>query len=191
MKTLEPRALRFTRDDYYRMAAAGVLDGHRVELMRGEVVEMSPQDPLHAGAVTMAYEALRRAFKKGFAIRMQMPLVLGRDSVPEPDVAVVRGTARDQSRGHPKSAVLVLEVSLTSLDYDRATKGRLYAEAGIAEYWIVNLADGVVEVYRNPRREEGRARRFGYSSMDRVSPGRSIAPLAAPRARVKAEDLVP
>ncbi len=191
VKTLEPRALRWSRDDYYRMAAASLFDGRRVELIQGEVVEMSPQDSLHSAAVAMADEVLRLAFKRGFVIRVQMPLVLGINSDPEPDIAVVRGNARDQARAHPTTAALVVELARTSLEYDRDTKGRLYAEAGVPEYWIVNLIEGVVEVHRGPRRETRGARRYAYSSVERVPPGKTVAPLAAPRARLKVVDLIP
>jgi len=185
-----PTRLRWTRKEYYEVAAAGLFDGRRVELIRGEIVEMSPQRSPHAGAIAMADELLRRVFKKGFVIRVQMPLEIGKDSDPEPDLAVVRGTAREQARAHPSTAELVIEVAESSLDYDRTTKGSLYAEARIPEYWIVNLIDGVVEVYRNPIRE-ARGVRFSYSSMERVPIGKTIVPLAAPRARVKVRDLIP
>ncbi len=173
------------------MAAAGLFDGRRVELIRGDVVEMSPQESLHSTAVTLAYEALRKAFRKGFVIRVQMPLAPGKDSNPEPDVAVVRGNVRTYARAHPTTAELVIEVAQSSLNYDRSTKGSLYAEAGIPEYWIVNLVDGIVEVHRNPGREARGARRSAYSSLERVRTGKTISPLAASRSRVRVADLIP
>ena len=190
-KITEPAPLRWTRQEYWDMASAGLFRGRRVERIRGDVVKMSPQETLHATAVTMAYELLRRAFKKGFVIRVQMPLESGRDSDPEPDVAVVRGDVRTYARAHPTTADLVIEVAQSSLNYDRSTKGSLYAEAGIPEHWIVNLVEGIVEVYRNPGREARGARRFAYSSMERVPPGKTIAPLAAPRCRMRVADLIP
>jgi Uma2 family endonuclease len=139
-------AIRTTREAYVRMVEAGVFEDRRVELVDGVVYEMTPQLSPHASTVMQVQEILREAFSPGFSVRCQMPLDLGAASMPEPDLAVVRGTARDFYAAHPTGAALVVEVADTSQHHDRRRKGRDYAEAGIEDYWIVNLARDVVEV---------------------------------------------
>ncbi|HET6303908.1 MAG TPA: Uma2 family endonuclease [Myxococcota bacterium] len=150
---------RMTVDRYLGLVEAGVLseDG-RVELLEGVVVAMTPSNPPHAAVVTMATRALLRAVGERASVRTQCTLVLGRFSAPEPDVAVVPGSDRDYLSGHPRTALLVVEVADTSLQQDRITKAAIYAAAGIPEYWIVNLREGVVEVMRDPDREHARYR---------------------------------
>jgi len=145
--------IRYTADEYFRLAANGALDPNdRVELLEGVIVAMAPQDPRHASATTLAHEALREAVGKRALVRVQLPLMLGSHSVPEPDVAVVPGTAADYFDAHPVMAVLVVEVAVTSLAQDRLTKTRMYAAAGIPEYWIINVHEEWVEVFRQPDR---------------------------------------
>ncbi len=110
------------------------------------------------------------------------------DSEPEPDLAVLRGSPRDWLADHPSTAALVVEIAETSLRFDRVVKGRVYAAAGIADYWIVNLRDRVVEVYREPIRGTRRAR---YASAHLAHPGETLTPLAAPDARIAVDELLP
>ena len=124
--------------------------------------------------------ALRRAIGTRATLRTHLPLVLGRWSAPEPDVAVVEGTERDYDTAHPDTALLVVEISDTSLAQDRLTKSRLYAAAGIAEYWIVNLRARCLEVHWEPdskRRIYGAARTLGADEEVELSalPGASVA----------------
>jgi Uma2 family endonuclease len=105
-------------------------------------------------------------------------------SEPEPDLAVVRGSARDYVDQHPTSAALVVEVSDTSLDYDRTRKARVYAQAGIAEYWVVNIVAGVLEVHRDPGES-------GYRSVLTLRSGEAVAPLAGDGTPVAVADLLP
>lgn len=125
---------RWTRDEYERMIDAGILGpDDRVELVGGEILEMSPERSPHAAAIDLGAETLRRAFGAGFTVRTQHPLALGADSEPEPDLAVVPGTPRDYAAAHPTSALLVVEVADTSLAYHRSTKAKLYANASITD----------------------------------------------------------
>src|SRR5687767_2263779 len=126
MTVAEPTIRRFSRDEYHRMADTGFFDGQRVELIDGEVIQMPAQKDQHAFAVRLGDDALRRAFKTGCVILVQMPLDLGDLSEPEPDLAVVRGSLRAVST-HPQSAELVVEVSDTTLVYDQRVKASLYA----------------------------------------------------------------
>lgn len=171
---------------------AGVFPpGERVELVDGEVLAKSAQGSAHATAVRLTEDALRVAFGAGHDIRVQMPLALDPSSGPEPDVTVVPGSPRDYRDAHPSSALLVVEVADTTLVYDREQKGSLYARAGVAEYWLVNLLDRRLEVYRDPTPlPEGRYG-WGYRTARSYTAGDLISPLAAPQARVNVADLLP
>lgn len=153
---------RWTRQEYDRMVDAGVLtENDRVELIGGEILTVTPQKSPHATAASLANEALRRVLAPNMHVRMQLPLVMGEDSEPEPDIAVVAGSIRDYRDAHPQSALLIVEIADSTLAFDRHVKGSLYARGGVAEYWIINLVDSVVEVYRAP--EEDSSARFGWS----------------------------
>ena len=174
---------RFTREEYQRMGAAGLLPT-RVELIQGAIYDMSPQSSVHAALVRLAEEALRSAFGAGFDVRAQMPLALGNDSEPEPDVAVVPGSPRDYLDEHPRTALLVVEVADSSLLHDRKHKLPLYARAGIPEVWLLVPSRQPVEAHRDPTPE-------GYRSRTVLGRGDVIAPLSRPEARVAVADLLP
>ena len=128
------------RTDYERLVSAGILGpGDRVELLEGEIIEISPEKSRHAAAVDLALDALRRRLGASHTIRVQHPLAVSETSEPKPDLAVVPGTPRDYVDRHPSSADLLVEVS-DSLEYDRTRKAGVYAGAAIPEYWIVNLS---------------------------------------------------
>ena len=146
------RLHRWSRRDYHALADAGFLseDDH-VELIDGHIVHMSPQDTLHAVAVRLTRRVLQRIFSEEmYMVDAQLPLALGPHSEPEPDVCVVEGTPRDFVERHPTSAVIVVEVADTSLEFDRTQKKTLYARHSLPEYWILNVPDRQLEVYRNP-----------------------------------------
>ncbi|MCZ6792982.1 MAG: Uma2 family endonuclease [Planctomycetota bacterium] len=193
MTVAEPRAIRWTRAEYTKMAELGLFQDRRVELIRGEVIERTPHDALHAAGIGLADVAVREAFKEGFVVRVQLPLSLGLDSDPEPDVAVVRGTHRDHRDAHPTTAVLVIEVAATSLAHDRTTKASLYAEAGLADYWIVNLTERRLEVHRDPAgapdREHGHG--YGYRNSTILSPDEPVSPLALPGVTLRVSEFFP
>jgi len=115
---------------------------------------------------------------------VQLPLALGPYSEPEPDVAVVEGTIDDYVEAHPSTAVLVVEVADASLQFDRTRKAALYARAGIPDYWIVNLLDGVLEVHRQPEGDAYRER-LVLPSQERVRP------LARPEVEIAVAELLP
>jgi Uma2 family endonuclease len=188
----EPRTRRWTRAEYDRLITLGVLDEDEpIELLAGEMVVREPQAGPHATAVQLVQLALQRAFGKGWTVRSQLPIALDAESEPEPDDCVVPGTPRDYRAGHPTRPVLVVEVAGESLLLDRARKGSLYAHAGIADYWILNLRDAVLEVYRQPVRSARSHHGWRYSRVTRWGRGAVVSPLAAPRARVRVADLLP
>ena len=182
-----PRPWRLTHEEYHRLGESGFFRGKRVQLIRGEVVEMSPMGGRHAMGISLAAQALGAVFAAGYVLRVQLPLkFLG--SEPEPDAAVVPGQIRDYL-DHPSSALLVVEVADATLDYDLSVKAELYAEAGILDYWVVDLDARVLHVPRAPRPVAAGGHR--YYDVRRLSDADSIAPLAAPHALVKVADLLP
>jgi Uma2 family endonuclease len=191
MQAVEPRTFRWTREEFYRLLGWGCFDGRRVELLDGEIMEMAAQTNLHLAALTLVADALRPAFGPGYWVRVQGTLDLSPHSVPDPDVAVVEGDPRRPSPDNPTFALLIVEVSNTTLDYDRGRKLDVYAAASIADYWIVNLVDGHLEVYRNPAPDPARSLGFGYAAAATLKPGATVAPLAAPQAVIAVADLFP
>jgi Uma2 family endonuclease len=190
MSEVAIRTRRWTRREYGRLIDLGMLaEDHPIELLQGRLIVAEPQSSLHATAVDLAGEMLCRAFGSGWRVRVQLPLGLGPDSEPEPDVAVVRGEARDFLAEHPSTAALVLEVADASLRLDRRVKARVYARAGITDYWIVNLVDRVVEVCRDPVSAGRPGSR--YRDVTRMAAGERIAPLAEPFVSIAVADLLP
>lgn len=173
---VRPTRRLFTVVDYHRMADAGILtEDDRVELLDGEIVEMTPIGPRHASCVTQ----LLRMFIEGLAGRAivtpQNPAVLDDLSEPQPDVCLARPHADLYSTAHPRpeDLLLVVEVADTSLAYDRDRKIPRYALAGIDEAWLVNLKDDAIEVFREPTPN-------GYSQRMELRRGDRVAPTAFP-----------
>src|SRR5688572_16552517 len=136
------RTRRWTRAEYDRLVDFGVLhEDESVELLGGQMVVAEPKGSRHAAAVGLTADALRAAFGTGWVIRVQAPVALDDESEPEPDVVVVAGHHRAYLDGHPARPALVVEVAESSLAFDRHYKAGLYARAGIADYWIVNVID--------------------------------------------------
>ncbi len=153
---------------------------------------MSAQLDLHAACVTLVERALQKAFGEGFWIRPQLPVHLDRWSAPEPDASVAPGGPRDYiGTGHPKSPVLVVEISDSTLRQDRKLKGPRYARAGYADYWIVNLVERQVEIYRRPVADPSASVGWRYADVTVLKPPATIAPMAAPGASVAMADLLP
>src|SRR5437899_4419873 len=149
---------RFTVERFFALVDEGVLQpDDRVELLEGVIVAMAPSNAPHASATSRVADALRGAVGKRALVREEKCLILGLYSAPEPDVALVPGTHEAYDDAHPRTALLVVEVADSSLAQDRITKAAMYAGAGIVEYWIVNLRDDHVEVFRGP---DPRARRY-------------------------------
>jgi Uma2 family endonuclease len=192
MSAAAPRLRLWTREEYYKMAEAGVFQpGERVELIGGRIVAMSPQNSPHFTAIRLVEDALRVLFGAGYDVRVQGPLDLSLSSQPEPDIAVVPGTIRDYSTTHPTTALLVVEVSESILSFDRGEKASLYASAGIPEYWVVNLLDRCLEVNRDPVPTAGQPYGYGYRGNRRYAATDHVSPLAVPQKTVSVADLLP
>jgi Uma2 family endonuclease len=183
---------RMTRARYDRLIEAGIFGPEdRVELLDGLLVAREPQGGRHATVVGLVRAALERAFGRAYHIREEKPIALDERSEPEPDIVVVPGALRDYLSAHPSQPVLVVEVADSSLAFDRLRKGGLYARAGIADYWIVNLIDEVLEVYRDPVAGPSKLGGWKYDSVRLLRRNSIVTPLGAPRARIRIEALLP
>ena len=183
--TPEPR--RFTADEFYRMAEAGILgEDERLELIGGEIVEMAPIDPPHAACVSRLHEILVERAKGPAIVWGQNPVIVSDRSVPQPDLALLRRRADYYSASHPRPAdvFLVIEVADTTLGFDLRTKVPLYALCGIAEVWVVDVTERVIHVFRDPG-----AMGYGTSLLARL--GQSIACLAVPEAMLEVGEIFP
>jgi Uma2 family endonuclease len=183
---------KWTRVEYRRLIDAEILSSEdRLELLGGELILKEPQHSGHATSVLLVQRALATAFGPGWDVRPQMPVVLDDDSEPEPDIAVVPGGPRDYRDEHPARAVLIVEVALSRPGFDREDKGSRYARAGIADYWIVNLLERRLEVYRDPVVDATAPAGWRYGRVLRLDPDARVSPLAAPGASVSVADLLP
>jgi Uma2 family endonuclease len=182
---------RFSIDEYHRLVDAGMFDrDERVELLEGWIVAKMTRKPLHDAVVDRAAELLGDILPPGLRVRIQSAITTA-DSEPEPDIAVVRGRALDYSQRHPGAddIVLVIEVADSSIDRDRV-KARIYARAGIRAYWIVNLAEGCVEVYEDPSGESAAPRYHRRQDHARGAAVRVIVDGTA-LGEISASDLLP
>jgi Uma2 family endonuclease len=170
-----PRRL-FTVDEYHRMAEAGILGAdERVELIEGEIVQMAPIGPRHAGCVINATRMFITRLGDHAVVSPQNPVIIRPRSEPQPDLLLLRPRAVSYSRELPAShdVLLAVEVADTTVRFDRVVKSRLYARAGIAEFWLCLTMDGAVEVYREPGPD-------GYASVTLHGSGETVSSLAFP-----------
>lgn len=180
------------RFEYGRLIDQGVLDeDDPIELLDGLLLLKEPQHSAHRTAVLLTAKVLERAFGAGWFVQTQAPIVLDDRSEPEPDVCVVPGSPRDYARAHPTQPALVVEVAQSALRVARGRKAAGYARGGIADYWIVNLQDRVLEVHREPARPGPARAEWGYAMVQALPPDASVTPLAAPGASIRVADLLP
>ncbi len=186
MLTVDRPATRlWTREEFCRLDDLGFFDPEeRLELIQGEIIDMGTQGSPHYQATDRTTRVLMSIFEPACWVRNQGPLRLSNVSQPVPDVAVVTGT-RDDYDDHPTTAVLVVEVSDTSLSLDRNRKAQVYAQAGIADYWIVDVNHRQLEVRRHPNPEGG------YSEVRVLHDADTVAPLAAAHVSIAVKDLLP
>jgi len=184
----KPHLKRWTKKEYLEAVDRGAFHGQRIFLYRGELIEMPPMGALHAFGIVNLTEWLSRAFAPAYRIRIQISLETPGESVPEPDGAVV---TREQMRRrpHPNEALFVIEVSDTSIEIDRE-KALEYAAAGVPEYWIVNMRDRCVEIYREPVGDATAALGVRYRSHQVFESDQVIASLLRPEETVTVASLV-
>ena len=184
------RAKQWTRKQYEAMVSQGVLGPkEHVQLIRGEIVEMTPQGAAHAAAVRAVEEVLRGHFGVGYDVRTQLPLALAADSEPEPDVAVVTGSFRDYREQHPRTALLVVEVADTTIEFDREAKRMMYAHAGVPEYWIVVLPDRTLDQFHTIQTRPDGTRDYQVHRQWRL--GEALALTVPPGSQIAVSELFP
>jgi|SRR5579883_322995 len=186
-----PCPLRWTVDAFHTANASGAFAGRRPMLIHGILLEQGPMNEPHATALEKVTEVMRLAFGAGWRVRGQLPLVLGQDTDPLPDLAILPGNSLHPVRSHPTTAALVIEISDTTLTYDTTTKAELYATASIQEYWVLDLNACHLHVYRNPAPLSAPLGAVAYTTHLTLDPNDSVSPLAAPGSTVVIADLLP
>jgi Uma2 family endonuclease len=185
------RVRQWTRLEYDRLIETGfVHEDDNVELIGGQLMVAEPQGSRHAATVSLVGDALRAAFGSGWYVMVQLPVALDDESQPEPDVAVVPGTAREYWDAHPSRPILVVEVAESTVGLEREHKLGLYARAGVAECWIVNIGESALEVYRRPSPSPTAPYGWSYAEVQRLGRGAMVAPVAVPTATVAVADLL-
>jgi Uma2 family endonuclease len=190
MSIIKPPAHRWTQEELHKILDLECFFESRFELIDGELLERVRRSELEFISIALVKEVLRIVFGSNFWARQYAPLDFGCFSEPVPDLAVVPGTPR-QCLTTPTTALLVVEISQSTMTYYRGYKSSLYASNGITDYWIVNLVDRQLEVHRDPVADATQP--FGFSYLGRTIHDASdvVAPLAAPNAMVAVADLLP
>ena len=183
---LAPTRHRFSVEEYYRMAETGVLrPDARVELLNGEIIDMSPIGPFHGDVTTYLTEVFAAASKGRWRTRVQNPVRLDKHSEPHPDLVLAKPMVDTYRKRHPepKEIYLLIEISDTTLEADQEDKLPAYGRAGVPEVWIVNLNELTVEVYREPHFT-------GYGSKLVLRAGDQAKPQAFPDVAVDVAELL-
>jgi Uma2 family endonuclease len=187
-----PRTRRWTRVEYERLVELGIFQpGERLELLAGQLVVREPQGSRHAGTFRRLLDALRRALGDRLQIDSQLPIALDDDSEPEPDVSVVPRDPDAYLRAHPSRPVLIVEIAESSYRIDREHKASLYARAGIADYWILDVVGGALEVHRDPEPLADAPYGWRYRNVVTLGPTAAVTPLIAPDAVMAVATLLP
>jgi Uma2 family endonuclease len=183
---VELKRRRFTVAELLQLAKLGFLGiDERVELVQGEIVEMSPIGEGHASSVMRLTSLLSTTIGQQAIVNIQNPVQLDEETLLQPDVALLRPRDDFYSKRHPSTEdiLLVIEVSDSTLQYDRRVKTALYGAAGVMEYWIINLQKRQIEVHREPQPD-------GYRAMTRYAPGETLSPLAYPDVVLAVDDIL-
>lgn len=187
----EPTRKRWTREEYYRLDEQGWFQNQRVELIDGEIIQLSPQSPHHSSGSDKIRALLQQVFGEAYWVRTHSPLKYGNFSEPEPDVSVIRGTLEENEDEHPTTAALVVEVSRTSLKHDKTTKQRLYAAMAIPEYWVLDLDNRRLIVHRDPIADQSSSFGSRYATITVLDEEASISPLEAQSAVIPISKMLP
>jgi Uma2 family endonuclease len=188
--SMPPTLKRWTVAEFHQLWEEGWFENVRPMLLDGEIYIMANPGHLHNKGVGMAQYRLQAAFGANYWVRVQMPLVLGLRSDPVPDLAVVPGPPEVHTE-NPTSALLVYEAADTSLPTDTREKARVYAASGIADYWVADLNSRVLIVHRDPRPDPASPTGSSYASVQQLTPGQTVAPLAVSVSNIAVADLLP
>ena len=181
---------RWTVDEYRQLGSLGMFADVKVMLLNGVIYTMPSPNPPHDIAHGLTEDWLRSIIPPGHHVRSQKSFNVGTKHGPEPDLAVVAGAIRDYTKP-PTTAVLVVEVSHTTLSTDTTEKAEVYATAGVPEYWVLDVENRKLLVYRNPEPLPAGLGATAYRTHLTFGEAESVAPLAAPGSPVKVADLLP
>jgi Uma2 family endonuclease len=185
MPQAPPSTYRFSVEEYYKLGEAGILHPRdRVELLDGEIIVMSPIGLRHVQAHSWIMDYFAEQNRRRYLISPGNPVWLHEYSEPQPDMMLVPRVRKLLRQPRPEDVFLLVEVSDTSLAFDRKRKRKAYAEAGVREYWIVNLQEDVIEVFRQPKGGK-------YKIELRFAPGQQLSPLAFEDVIVPVADIMP
>lgn len=175
---------KWTTEEYHRMIANGILDNHNVELLKGEIIEMSPEGEPHAYFSSEAGEYLIKLLAEKATIRLDKPITLPNNSEPQPDIAIVQRLGREYLEHHPypKNIFWLIEYADSSLEKDLEFKSKIYAEVNIIEYWVVNLRRRNLIIFRQPQDGE-------YAAKFTLTSG-NIHPLAFPDVAISVHAII-
>jgi Uma2 family endonuclease len=185
-----PREKHWNREEYYRLAELGFIPEKNVELIGGVIYEVSPQSTAHFYCFEKMRRILESVFGDRYWVRSQGPLVAGNFSEPEPDLCVVRGQV-EVLPDHPTTGVLVVEISKTSLAFDKLTKASLYANMRIPDYWVLDLENRKLWVHREPAADPDAPFRYRYSQVETIAADGHVAPLEKPDALIAVAQMLP
>jgi Uma2 family endonuclease len=182
----EPQKYYFSVGDYYRMAEAGLFsEGQHVELIEGEVIEMSPIGSIHQGCTDELSSLIRDKIRRAAIVRVQGPIHINDYSEPQPDIALLKPRRDYYRRSHPKpeDVLLIIEIADTSVLYDRNVKLPLYASAGIPEAWLIVLPKDFIEVHSEPKNGK-------YQKVQRLRRGKVLKSPTVPGRSLKVDEIL-
>jgi Uma2 family endonuclease len=189
--TVAPQPHKWTCQEFHDMGDRGDFEGQSVILVDGEILDMPNPNPPHNGVVGIVDCKLREVFGPRYWVRVQSSFATALDTDPVPDLAVVTGSPRDYLRQDPTTAHLIVEVSDSSLSYDIGEKSNLYAAAGIADYWVIDVNTPQLFVFRDPIADATAPRGFRYNTILALTANDTLEPLAAATLPVSVRDLLP
>ncbi len=188
IESVQPQ--RVTVAEFHQQWEEGGFEGRKAMLLDGEVIEMPNPGPPHDQALGLADYCLKAVFTAGYWVRIQQPLLLSLWTDPVPDLAVVAGSPR-KNKALPKTALLVVELSDSTLSIDTGIKAALYAAASIADYWVVDLNARSLIVHRNPQVDSDSPRKSAYAEVVVYTETESVSPLAMPNVSISVAEFLP
>lgn len=186
-----PQPFRWTIEQYRELYKTGLFCDMKTMLIHGEVYAMVMPNPPHSAILNLAYECLRAAFVPGYHIRNQQGFDIGSKNDPGPDLAVIAGTILDYLDRNPTTAALIVEVSDSTVFFDSTTKAELYATAGVPEYWVMDVENRQLFVYRDPVELPAGLGATAYRTHLVFGTSDSVTPLAIPATSIRVSDLFP